>query len=143
MLTKDEIVALVCQMVPATDQALMLGLIEHESSFKPYAFLMDSNGGSIGLTQMDVPTARDRGFSGSWYTLFDEPTSIIYGYAQIGWLRAFKVKGPPFTPDQVIASYNEGAGNVLKGIKDQKYVDTVKEFRDSWASLLDPPPKAA
>ena len=140
MLSKDEIVALVCQMVPSADQALMLGLIEHESSFKPYAFQMDSNGGSIGLTQMDVPTARDRGFSGSWFTLFDEPTSIIYGYAQIGWLRSLKGM---FKPDQVIAGYNEGAGNALKGIKDQKYVDTVKEFRDSWASLLDPPPKAA
>ena len=141
ILTKNEIVTLVLQMVPPADQALMLGLIEHESSFKPYAFQMDSNGGSIGLTQMDVPTARDRGFSGSWFTLFDEPMSIIYGYAQIGWLRAFK--GGTFTPDQVIAGYNEGAGNVLKGIKDQPYVAAVSAARDRWQAILDQRPKTA
>ena len=135
ILTKDEIVALVIQIVPPADQALMLGLIEHESSFKPYAFAMDSNGGSVGLTQMDVPTARDNGFAGSWFTLFDEATSIFYGYAQIGWLRSYK--GGKFTPDQVIAGYNEGAGNVMKGIKDQAYVAAVSTARDRWKAVLD------
>lgn len=130
---REKIVAVVRDLVQPADQALMLGLIEHESSFNTMAFRHDRNGGSYGLCQLDFPTACDRGFHGKPTDLYDAPTNIAYGYRQILWLRAFH--NGMLSYDGVIAAYNEGVGTAAKGAPDSIYVEAVKAARDRWMAI--------
>src|SRR5215469_7350086 len=71
------------------DVALVMAIIEHESSFDANAFAPDRNGGSYGLMQLDYPTAQDRGFAGSPSALYEPALNIQYGVAQLDWIAAY------------------------------------------------------
>lgn len=129
---REKIVAVVRRLVPPADQALMLGLIEHESEFHPLTFRAERNGGHYGLTQLDFPTACDRGFHGKPVDLYDIETSIRLGYAQVLWLRHYR--GGMLSEDGVIGAYNEGVSNT-KGSPDLIYIEAVKAARDRWMAI--------
>ena len=126
-MTHDEIIAYV-RANAGTDAVLVLGIISQESSFRETAFANDRNGGSYGLMQLDLPTARDRGYTGEGVGLFDPITNIIYGMAQIAWIRGYLAEHGITDLDSIIAAYNEGVGNVVKGRKDPRYVARVTEY---------------
>ncbi|HEX3698930.1 MAG TPA: transglycosylase SLT domain-containing protein [Polyangia bacterium] len=58
---------------------LAYGLVAWESNFKASAFLLDRNGGSIGLTQISLPTASGLGYTGSAQGLYDRDTNAQFG----------------------------------------------------------------
>jgi soluble lytic murein transglycosylase-like protein len=114
----------------------IMGVIETESSFNEGAFLADRNGGSYGLMQLDLPTAKDRGYKGSALGLYDPRTNICFGVKQLDWLKA-TLAGHGFSGLQdVIAGYNEGVRNVLRGNPDPRYVGRVFEYREKWRLQL-------
>jgi soluble lytic murein transglycosylase-like protein len=115
---------------------LIMGFCEHESSFNERAFAIDRNGGSYGLMQLDVPTARDRGFTGQPTDLFDPATNLRYGVAQLDWIKGYLKRRGALGLQAVIAAYNEGVGNVLKGNPDPRYVADVMAARDRWQQQL-------
>jgi soluble lytic murein transglycosylase-like protein len=130
-MTRDEIITYVRANAGA-DAALALGIISEESMFRADAFADDHNGGSYGLGQLNLATARDRGYTGDAAELFDPVRNILLTLAQIAWIRGYLGHHGIADTDSVIAAYNEGVGNVVKGIADPQYVTRVtgymKEF---------------
>lgn len=63
------------------DPALVLGIIHNESGGNPDAFPEnpDRDGASFGLMQVELPTARGCGFTGSARLLFDPQVNTLYG----------------------------------------------------------------
>jgi soluble lytic murein transglycosylase-like protein len=118
------------------DAALILGFVQVESSFDERAFRIDRNGGSYGLMQLDVPTARDRGFTGKPAELFDPATNIRYGVAQLRWITRYLAQYSAVGLSSTIAAYNEGVGNVVRGNPDPRYVAHVIAARDQWRTVL-------
>jgi soluble lytic murein transglycosylase-like protein len=115
---------------------LIMGFCEHESSFNERAFRADRNGGSYGLLQLDVPTARDRGFTGQPCDLFDVPTNLRYGVAQLDWIADTLRRHGAFGLQSLVASYNEGVTACLRGNPDPLYVAGVLAARDRWQVAL-------
>lgn len=114
------------------DAPIILGLIQVESSFNERAFLMDHNGGSYGLMQLNVAAARQVGFEGKPADLFEGEVNLPLGIKYFAWIRNFLENHEIFDLDSAIAAYNEGVGNVLKRNPDPLYVERVmtamKEF---------------
>lgn len=85
----------------------ILAIIERESSGNPNAVREEPriNDKSIGLMQILVRTARDRGFRGTERELFEPFTNVKFGIRQIEWIR--KTVG---TNDfaRIAAAYNAG-----------------------------------
>ncbi|HUZ71603.1 MAG TPA: transglycosylase SLT domain-containing protein [Stellaceae bacterium] len=135
-MTRDQIAAYIGQHFAGDDVALILAVIEEESSFEPRAFRADRNGGSFGLMQLDVPTARDRGFTGAPDALYDPATNIRFGVAQLNWIADYLKSRSAYSVGSVIAGYNEGVGNVMRGNPDPRYVARVTEFRRQWQLRL-------
>lgn len=132
MITKADIVALARELHGDIDLPLLLAIIEHESSFNPDAFLVDRNGGSWGLMQLDLPTARDRGYKGDGPGLRDPRTNIFYGVKQLDWIAAYLKSRSSFGVGTMIAAYNEGAGAAARGNPDPRYVQAVLAARTRW-----------
>jgi len=80
---------------------LIKATIAKESSFNPAA-----DTGSIGLMQIEEPTARDRGFKGTRAELFDPAVNIEIGTRHLKWLMG---RFPGVTPDALYAAFNSGA----------------------------------
>ena len=118
------------------DPAFILGVVTHESSFNPRAFLMDRNGGSYGLMQLDLPTARDRGFTGTAEQLYDPATNLKLGIAQLVWISNYLAKLGRSSQQNIAAAYNEGVGNVAKGLPDPLYVQAVINATGQWQQIL-------
>jgi soluble lytic murein transglycosylase-like protein len=131
-----DVLALVNSYRGNLDAATVLGIVQVESDFNERAFMMDRNGGSYGLMQIDAPTARDRGYKGTPDGLYDPAINIRLGCAQLTWitntLRAKMITGLA----QVAAAYNEGVENVVKGNPDPQYVAKVIAARTSWQSKM-------
>lgn len=131
------IVALVQENAGAEDPALILGIIEHESSFNPSAYNgSDPNGGSYGLMMLQYPTAQQMGYVGAPEGLFDPATNIQLGVRYVTWLRAYLAAHGLIGDGYVIAAYNEGPGNAVKGLPDPDYVAAVTAARQRWAGAL-------
>lgn len=136
-MTRDEIQPLVLRLCGDLDPALILAIIEHESSFRESAFRNDRAGGSYGLMQLELQTARDRGFEGAVWGLYDPAVNVDLGIAHMRWIREYLQKHlTGYTDDQWIAAYNEGVGSVCKGHADHLYVEAVKGARARWAAAL-------
>lgn len=118
------------------DPALIMGFVQVESSFNERAFAIDRNGGSYGLMQLDVPTARDRGFKGKPSDLFDPKTNIHFGVEQLRWIDRYLASYSAVGLQNTIAAYNEGVGNVVRGNPDPQYVAKVIAARDQWRAAL-------
>jgi soluble lytic murein transglycosylase-like protein len=127
---------LVTQLRGRFDAPLILGVIETESSFNERAFRNDRNGGSYGLMQLDVPTARDRGFTGAPADLYDPAVNIRLGVAQLAWIDAYLRARSMAGLSNTVAAYNEGVGNVVRGNPDPGYVHRVLSARAGWQRRL-------
>ncbi len=139
-MTRAEIVAMVIRDYRDHDVPLILAVIEIESSFSELAFLPDRNGGSYGLMQIDLPTARDRGYAGDGPGLFDPCINVKIGVAQLDWIAADLKRNSAFSVASVIAAYNEGVGNVLRGNPDPRYVARVTAKRTYWQIIVNGAP---
>jgi soluble lytic murein transglycosylase-like protein len=118
------------------DPILYFAFMEVESSFEAKAFLMDSNGGSYGLTQLDFPTARDRGYTGTTTGLYDPGTNLLYFTKVIEWISADLTKHGKYSQDNVAAAYNSGLGHVLGGGTDEIYVKRINTAYQKWKQIL-------
>lgn len=118
---------------PDVPTALVMAVIETESSFNPDAFLADSNGGSYGLMQLDYPTAQWMGLSSAddATALYDPMTNISLGVKFLDYL--YKETG---SWKGAIMSYNEGPGNFLKGIMDEVYYGKVYARWMKWQAII-------
>ncbi len=149
MMRPAELVALVKQqpsLIGDVEPALVLAICERESGlhdatgclvgFNESAFANDRNGGSYGLMQIDVPSARDRGFKGAPSELYIPATNLIYGTKHLAWGRDFlKMRGAGGL-QATIAAYNEGVGNALRGNPDPRYVGAVMGYLATWRLQL-------
>lgn len=136
MIRASDLLPIIKKEAPDFDPALILGFVQAESSFDERAFRIDRNGGSYGLMQLDVPTARDRGFKGKPADLFDPATNIHYGVAQLRWIKKYLAQYSANGLTSMIAAYNEGVGRVVKGNPDPRYVAAVTAARDQWRAVL-------
>lgn len=134
------IVDLVLQIAPegGQDPALVLGIIERESNFNPTAQnLLDPNGGSFGLMQMQLPTARDMGYSSNDPRgLFDPATAITVGVAYLGWIAQYLARYGITGENATVAAYNAGVTRVRQGLPNYPYVNAVMAYREKWRGIL-------
>lgn len=107
------------------DPALIMAIIQTESSWNPNAVRVEPNGyKSIGLMQVTIQAARDVGYTGDEAGLFDPKTNIKYGVKYIKrMLNIFN--GNIY---KAIAAYNAGPGNVKRGRFSSAYVYKVLNF---------------
>ena len=116
----------------AGSQALILGIIERESSFRPRAtrFEPHLNDSSIGLMQLLTRTAHWLGHEGTVENLMRPEINIYYGMKFLTWLRT------RCREDQtcMIHSYNVGFAGFSRGRRNKIYFDRVtvseKRFRE-------------
>ncbi|TCP88815.1 membrane-bound lytic murein transglycosylase C [Cricetibacter osteomyelitidis] len=109
------------------DESLILGIMQTESSFNPYAI---SYANAIGLMQIVPHTAgrdifRDKGMGGqpSKSYLFDPEKNIDAGVMYLSILRNNYLAGienPTSMRYAMISAYNSGAGAVLRVFDDDK-----------------------
>lgn len=121
-----------------TDTALLLAFIEVESNFNPYAYRQDKNGGSYGLMQIDVETAKDRGYTGDGQGLYDTFTNLKYGVLIQEWMAANLRKAGIYSVETLAAAYNEGLQAARTGRPDPDYVGKIMKAYAKW-SLIFPP----
>lgn len=134
---QEAIVRLALELSGEHDPALILGMIERESQFHPNAYnAADPNGGSWGLMQMQIPTARDMGFQGPGEGLFDPATSIALGAAYLSWIKDYLSRRGHAGENAMVAAYNAGVGNVVNGYQNFPYVTVVMANRDKWRLYL-------
>jgi len=111
----------------------VMAIIQIESSFYPDAKRYEAklNDASLGLMQILLSTARDRGFSGGPAGLFDPLTNVRLGMAQLKWSYDYLENrlGYPPPVDMWIGSYNAGVGNALKQIWSPGYVQKWQNAR--------------
>ena len=129
---------LVNQMHGQWQVSLIMGLIEHESSFNPAAFANDKNGGSYGLMQLNLQTAEDRGFTGTAVELYYPPTNVMFGIKQLDWIKEYLDARNCYSDENCIAAYNEGAHAVVLGRQDPLYVQAVLSAKAKWDAILNP-----
>lgn len=82
---------------------VMLALIKQESTFNPNKI---GDAGEVGLTQLMLGTARDRGLTITTNTdeRFDPKKNIVAGLKHLNWLKSYK----PKSVDAWVAAYNAG-----------------------------------
>lgn len=119
------------------DDADILAVIEVESGFSPSAFRFEPalGQGSTGLMQVLLSTARDMGYTGPAAGLFDPATNVAVGMKYLDWIKGFldtRLAGTVAKTD-VIAAYNAGVGNRLKGFTNLGYVNRWINARRNYA----------
>lgn len=124
------------------DIALHLSFIDVESSFDPKAFLMDRNGGSYGLNQLDLPTARDRGYKGDGPGLMDPYLNWKYGILDREWIAAQLRKDGNYSIEALAMAYNEGLQGERDARPDPQYVNKIVAAYARWKILFPPDPAA-
>lgn len=121
------------------DVALLFAFIEVESSFNARAFLSDINGGSYGLNQIDLQTAKDRGYEGDGMGLLDPFTNCKYAVLIRDWLAVQLRKVGKYSVESLAASYNEGLHAELTGRADPDYVAKIVKAYAKWQQLFPVP----
>jgi len=135
------------------DVALVLAVIQKESSFNPRAY--NKGSGATGLMQVLPSTARWLGLRDT-STLSQPAVNIKYGvkYIKYLWGEFGQGDSAALTPEMVaarpaqmvIAAYNAGPGNVRKydGVppfkETRNYVVKVTQYFGSYKALLTPTP---
>lgn len=115
-------------------QALILGIIERESSFRPRAVRFEAhlNDSSVGLMQLLTRTAHWLGHNGSLEDLYHPETNIYYGMKFLSWLRDRCVN------DQIcmIHSYNVGFAGFSRGRRNNVYFERVTTSEKRFSEIL-------
>jgi hypothetical protein len=112
------------------DPRLVMALIKAESNFRPSAV---SNKGAMGLGQLMPGTARGLGVNDPF-----DPIQNVYGCVKYLERESYRWRGNDNAMDLVLASYNAGAGAVLRygGIppytQTRNYVKIVKQNYHSY-----------
>lgn len=119
------------------DPAVVLAVIEIESAFDPQASRWEPSLGeaSLGLMQLLLSTAKDRGLTEGPMALFDPARNIQLGMRQLAWSWDYLVNrlGRAPTDDEWIGSYNAGVGNVTAGYIPDDYVRKFQAARARYA----------
>lgn len=114
----------------------VLAVIEIESHFDPDAWRYEEHlkEASIGLMQLLLSTARDRGLVGGPAALFDPVTNIRLGMRQLKWSWDYLSRRMGTDPDieTWVGSYNGGVGAALAGRVPQRYVEKWKSARSKY-----------
>ncbi len=141
-----DVVTIVTKHAGAWPVPLVLGIAEQESGrhdrrgvlvdFNERAFLPDRNGGSYGLFQLDLPTARDRGYAGDGAGLYCAETNARLAVLQLDWIADYLRQRGAFGLATLVAGYNEGAGAAARGNPDPRYVGFVMAYREKWRVAL-------
>lgn len=118
------------------DAALLCAFIEVESNFQKSAFLNDRNGGSFGLTQLDLPTAQWAGFHGKALDLYSPRINIAECVAVLGKLSLSLAGHGAFSLRNLAAAYNAGLQHVLDGGTDKPYEDKIIAAYTYYAGVL-------
>lgn len=120
------------------DPALIMGIIETESSYDPGAYRWEDRLGeaSYGLMQVLESTARDRGLVGPVEQLFDPVVGIRFGMRQLKWSWDYLAQriGPP-SRLQLLSAYNAGVGYVAKGGTRAAYAVKVERAAGNWIGV--------
>lgn len=116
----------------------VLALVEVESSFRPRVMRYEEHLGeaSLGLTQVLLSTARDRGYAGGPGGLLDDPyMNLRIGMRQLRWSHDYLASrlGRAPSREQWFGSYNAGVGNVSKGNIPLAYVGKIDRARAALA----------
>lgn len=118
------------------DAALIFAFIEVESGFRAVAFANDRSGGSYGLTQIELASAADRGFTGNALGLYDPATNIEYWCRITDWITAELTKHGVFSLEALAAAYNSGLQHVLDGGTDAAYSGKIATAYAKWQRAL-------
>lgn len=135
---QGDIVSLARQIAAAggQDPALVLAIIEVESSFNPRAYRAEPqiNDASRGLMQLLLSTARDRGYPGDEEGLFDPETNIRLGVMQLAWINGYLASrlGRPPQLREVLTGYNMGVGAAMRGKVALSYSNKVNNALARW-----------
>jgi len=120
------------------DPALIMGIIETESSYDPSAYRYEAHLGeaSYGLMQILESSARDRGMTGPATQLFDPATGILFGMRQLKWSHDYLAQrvGQP-SRLQLLSAYNAGVGYVARGGTRAAYAAKVDRAASSWGNV--------
>lgn len=131
------IVALVLELAGDQDPAMILGIIQQESGFVAGAINTgDPGGGAWGLMQMLASTAAQFGVADP-RALLDPRTAITAGVRYLDWITAYLASHGVASVTNVVAAWNEGVGNVVKGLPDPAYVGAVTSYMQQWRGWLD------
>lgn len=117
------------------DWPLTLAFIDVESSWRRDAFLEDRNGGSYGLMQIDLATAKDRGYVGDGPGLLVPHTNLRQGTYILDWLTAQLMKADKYSVANLAAAYNAGLSHVLNGGDDPVYSGKIAAAYAFYQSL--------
>lgn len=119
---------------PQVDPALVMAIMETESSFDPNAYKGEPqiNDASRGLMQLLFSTAQWLGFTGTVDKLCDPQTNIYFGMKFLQWLYG-RCDG---NLECIIMSYNEGNGNYRKGKRVWTYYTKVLARLEKWRALI-------
>ena len=109
--------------------------IQIESNWEPEVGDHVDSFGSAGLMQVLPSTATQMGVHGS---MLDPASSIRAGMLYLDNCRKilghYRTKaGGVLTAQDVVAAYNEGPGNVMRGRQDMHYVDAWEAAQRQWA----------
>ena len=113
----------------------VLAIIEIESSFRPHAERYESklNDSSIGLMQILMSSAKDRGFTGTKAELIKPSINILYGMKHLKWSYDYLARRKvTVTKDEWISSYNMGVGNTMRGYLSHDYISKFKAARSKY-----------
>lgn len=120
------------------DPALVMGIIETESSYNPSAYRFEAHLGeaSWGLMQILESSARDRGMVGPPDQLLDPATGILFGMRQLKWSYDYLAqRGGPPSRLQLLSAYNAGVGYVARGGTRAAYAAKVDRAASSWSAV--------
>lgn len=108
----------------------VLALVQVESSFRPGVMRYEEHLGeaSVGLTQVLLSTARDRGYAGGPGGLTDPVMNLRMGMRQLVWIRGYLANRFNRSPTraEIFGAYNAGVGNVAKGHVPMTYVQKIE-----------------
>ena len=119
------------------NEADVLAIVEIESGFRPNAARWEAHKGeaSMGLMQILLSSARDRGYRGCVAGLLDPETNIRFGMAHLKWGHDYLLSRRGREPEmgEWIGAYNAGVGNVMRGNLPMRYVSRWVRARDGYA----------
>lgn len=123
--------------VVSTDVALLFAFMEVESAIRSDAYAPDKNGGSFGLLQIDLPTAKDAGFTGLASQLKDPFTNIkVAWFGKMAQNAANLRSKGQFSVEALAAAWNEGLRAEELGRADPVYINRIVAAYARWKILF-------
>jgi len=113
----------------------VLAIIQTESGGRPDIHRAEPqiSDASIGLMQILLSTARDRGYNGGPGGLYDPAANVYYGMSQLKWIHDYFSDRLGHAPAdyQWIGAYNKGVGAIAEGNNAVAYVAKWRKAREA------------